>query len=371
MPVLPTLDTTVGLLYDAVVISAVLFGAGCLQGWFYYRKYSGRDPWYLKGLVGFVLFCDVVQMALLTVTVYKYAVTHHGDNASLNVLEETLIIELVFSGAIGLSTQLSLPFRRVLSHFLAVSKSWILVGTVVRSTFFEPSRVFRTGSLCGSPRVYSHRVRTSRSDSHLRIHNRPTPTSCKFLSTACLGTISEYVHQPLAFALDALGAACDLAITVIMVIYLERSKTGFRNVCIANVRTLSCNPISDPFNLGGQASPRPYWHDVRPAVKRIHVFWLTARTVYTNSLLVTLNSRAYIRNGRGSEGTTDRSHDISMIGFGTSAFAPSSSRIANPGHNGPQEIAIRIDTISHQEAGIDSKEYHEDMKEHQSAKVAV
>ncbi|KAF8900218.1 hypothetical protein CPB85DRAFT_1326263 [Mucidula mucida] len=328
MPVVPTIDNTLGLLYDAIVISAALFGAGCLQGWFYFRKYSQRDALPLRVLVGFVLFCDVVQMALLTASVYRYTVTFHGDNTLLNVLDKNLAIELFFSGAIALSTQLFYSWR-----ILVLSKNWILVVSV--ASLGLGSYVILL--------VYT-----------------VTVLQYEFLT--------DLLKQvPMSSALNGLGAACDLAITVIMVIFLERSKTGFRmSTGIINRLIIFTFNTGIPTTICALLSL--IFLNAIPHTSLYIFFYVIMGRFYTNSLLVTLNSRDYIRDGRRSEGSTD--HDISLNGFGTTgAFAHSANRIPNSGRKGPQEISIRIDTISHQEAGIDSKEYPEE--EHQSGKVAV
>ncbi|KAJ7194077.1 hypothetical protein GGX14DRAFT_405041 [Mycena pura] len=44
MGVETTLDRTWGLVYIAVVVTSVLFGAGILQFWMYIRRYHARDP---------------------------------------------------------------------------------------------------------------------------------------------------------------------------------------------------------------------------------------------------------------------------------------------------------------------------------------
>ncbi|THU96229.1 hypothetical protein K435DRAFT_797469 [Dendrothele bispora CBS 962.96] len=68
-----TIHSTLGMLFHAVVIGAALYGAGCLQGYLYYRRHKGKDGWMLQSLVGFILLCDTFQMGILTV--YQYTIT--------------------------------------------------------------------------------------------------------------------------------------------------------------------------------------------------------------------------------------------------------------------------------------------------------
>jgi hypothetical protein len=61
---------------------------GMLQAWFYFREFSKRDNWAIKGTVSFVLICDSVQMALLAAAVYVYAVTWHDDPMAMLKMEK-------------------------------------------------------------------------------------------------------------------------------------------------------------------------------------------------------------------------------------------------------------------------------------------
>ncbi|KAF8909956.1 hypothetical protein CPB85DRAFT_1435440 [Mucidula mucida] len=344
MPVISTLDNTLGLLYDAVLISSALYGAGCLQAWFYFRKYSQRDAWPIKATVGFILLCDTIQMTLLSASVYKYTVTFHGDNTALNIMEKfaspsapaitraDVLLQNASHRAV-LQRRYRISDSDVLLVAYFVSKSWFLAGSVALLGWTSYLILF----------VYTIIV----------------------LKYEFLTDLLEQV--PMSTTLNAFGAACDLAITVIMVLYLEKSKTGFRKSTDMINRL-----IIFTFNTGIPTTICALMSliclNAIPSTFLYIFFYLIMGRFYTNSILVTLNSRDYIRDGRRSEGSA--SNDISMNGFGTTgAFGNSGGRgIANP-RTGPQEISIRIDTNHHQEAGMYSKEYPE---EHRSGKpVAV
>jgi len=95
-----------GILFDAVAIGSALYGAGCMQAWFYYRKYRRRDDWKLKALVFSVLILDTCQVAILAACVYNYAVTNHDNPTVMGTMFSTLIIDVVFSNLIGLLVQI-------------------------------------------------------------------------------------------------------------------------------------------------------------------------------------------------------------------------------------------------------------------------
>ncbi|KAJ7798111.1 hypothetical protein B0H14DRAFT_2908096 [Mycena olivaceomarginata] len=46
------------MLFSAVIVSAALYGAGCLQAWLYFRTYLKRDSRWIKALVAWVIVCD-------------------------------------------------------------------------------------------------------------------------------------------------------------------------------------------------------------------------------------------------------------------------------------------------------------------------
>ncbi|KAJ3827149.1 hypothetical protein F5880DRAFT_1288333 [Lentinula raphanica] len=99
------IDTTLGFLSHAVVLCCILYGAGCMQAWFYYRKYSKRDNWAIQALVAAVIICDTCQIGFLYAAVYNYTVTNQGNPLALAKIDpvaaRNLIIELIFSGMIA------------------------------------------------------------------------------------------------------------------------------------------------------------------------------------------------------------------------------------------------------------------------------
>ncbi|KIY65009.1 hypothetical protein CYLTODRAFT_492646 [Cylindrobasidium torrendii FP15055 ss-10] len=276
---LPTVHTTVGLLYDTVVISSALYGAGLLQAWLYYRKYSGRDNLWVKIAVAVVLISDTVQMILLSQSVYAYLVTHHGDDTALFKVEKTLLIELYFSGIIALVTQSFYAWR-----IFALSKSWILPGLVM---LISLASFGESHTPC-----YAHVLTV------ISRYVRYTSIIVQFESIVELVTP---LPSNLAMTLDITTVVCDVGITLIMIYFLEHSKTGFRRstdmlnrmiifVFNTGMPTTICAILALSFL---KAEPNTFLYIM---------FYLLLGRFYTNSLLVTLNSRDYIRNGSSSGG---------------------------------------------------------------------
>ncbi|KAJ7488235.1 hypothetical protein FB451DRAFT_1553678 [Mycena latifolia] len=81
-----TLDNTFGVLYQTVVISAALYGAGCLQAWYYFRTYRNDLRW-IKFLVAFVIVCDTAQQAIITAkSIMALQLSTFAELASLKTL---------------------------------------------------------------------------------------------------------------------------------------------------------------------------------------------------------------------------------------------------------------------------------------------
>ncbi|KIY65517.1 hypothetical protein CYLTODRAFT_492264 [Cylindrobasidium torrendii FP15055 ss-10] len=294
-----TVHNTMGLLFDATIIGAALYGVGCMQAWNYYRKFAHRDTWQIKAAVTLVILCDTIQMALLSESLYSYLVTHHGDDAYFAYVEKTLIVELFFSGIIGLVVQTFYAYR--IWH---LSKKWYLVayvGVLISVAFVL---------LC----IYFE----------LCLH---------FDTMAELGTPKA---TALSISVNGFTAACDISITVIMIVFLERSKTGFKKstdmvnrlilfVFNTGMPTTICAILGLALIKG------------EPTTYLYIFFYLLMGRFYTNSLLIILNSRDYIRNA------SSNAHSSSNNGYSLQSMP---AHILNRSSRDPQEISIHIDTTT-------------------------
>ncbi|KAJ3882064.1 hypothetical protein F5051DRAFT_62585 [Lentinula edodes] len=297
-------DTTLGFLSHAVVLCCILYGAGCMQAWFYYRKYSKRDSWTVQTLVAAVVICDTCQIGFLYAAVYNYTVTNQGNPLALAKLDPNLIIELIFSGMIAFLVQHFYCYR-----IYALSKSWLLSGFVSLTSL---------GSLV---------------------------TLYYFIGVV----LSQYTELAQLALLDnvsivtnVLGIVSDFAITFLMIFLLQRSKTGFKNTTDVLNRL-----IVFTFNTG---IPTSLCSIVTLILLEgvpgtfIYIFvYVSMGRFYTNCLLVTLNSRDYIRQGLNSDLTsTSENYALSIPNNALE------SRLEFAGTNSTTDgISIRIDRDIH------------------------
>ncbi|KAJ6568574.1 hypothetical protein B0H19DRAFT_1256327 [Mycena capillaripes] len=243
-----TIDNTYGVLLLSIVISSVLYGAGILQFWIYIRNYHAKDSLILTSLVSAVLICDTCQLAFLC----------HGVSSVTNPeiplsVVNSLMIEVFFSCAIA---------------------------TLVQQ--FYCWRIYKIGSKLLLPAVVSL-------------------FSCAS-SAALIAYGAKAVQLKFLFQVIEMKArtyACfyqfaDVAISVSMVILLQASKTGYPRTTDLINRLMIFT-----FNTGLP----PAISAILCAVTNILYpntfiyifFFMILGRLYTNSLLVTLNSRDYIR----------------------------------------------------------------------------
>jgi len=285
------LDNTIGVLFDAVVISAALYGAGCLQAWFYFRTYLKRDSGWIQSLVAFVIVCDTCQQAILTACAYSYLIKNFANPAILDHVFSTLIIEIFFSNFIAIAVQLFYCYR----VYRVSNRNWIASGFLA---------FISVGSFLALL-VYSIKA--------LKIQTYEELAKLKTLSMSC----------------NIAAAVTDALISAVLVYYLYISKTGF-----GKTDDMINRLIAFTFNTGLPTSfcalaacisinawPQTF----------IYIFWfLLQGRFYTNTLLVTLNTRDYIR----SASATGTIQDIPLSGQTST-------------HNTHRDtIAIRIDTVS-------------------------
>ncbi|KAJ6586041.1 hypothetical protein B0H19DRAFT_1369086 [Mycena capillaripes] len=282
-----TLDNTFGVLNQAVVVSAALYGAGCLQAWYYFRTYRNDLKW-IKFLVAFVIVCDTAQQALITTSVYSYTITNFGNPSVRNHLFSTLIIQIFFKDLIAVPVQL-----------------------------FYANRIYRLGD--------GNRI------------------ACGFLAALSLGSCAIYFArsikalpmsefselaslQALTFACNIAAAVTNVLISVFMVYHLYILKTGdSRTDDIIN----RC--IAFAFNAGLPTSlcsvAACIAMTVAPETFIFMFFSIVQGRFYTNSLLVTLNTRNYVRSviAPSTESESERTESVphpSIILYLDSNYGP-------------------------------------------------
>ncbi|KAJ3732399.1 hypothetical protein DFJ43DRAFT_1073724 [Lentinula guzmanii] len=330
------INTTLGFLSHAVVLCCILYGAGCMQAWFYYRKYSRRDSWAIQVLVAAVVICDTCQIGFLYAAVYNYTVTNQGNPLALAKIDKNLIIELLFSGMIAFLVQHFYCHR-----IYALSKSRLLAGLVSLTSLGSLVTLYYFIGVVLSQ--YTELAQLALLDVRWRFPSH-------FVKLTQLQNISVVTN--------VLGIVSDLAITFLMIYLLQRSKTGFKNTTDVLNRL-----IVFTFNTGWSIQSFLF---IKPEKRLgiptslcsivtlillegvpgtfIYIFvYVSMGRFYTNCLLVTLNSRDYIRQGLSSNGaSTSENYAMSIP---TNALE---SRLEFAGTGSTAEgITIRIDRDTH------------------------
>jgi hypothetical protein len=294
MAVASTIDNTYGLLYIAVVVSSALYGAGILQFWMYIRKYHARDPVIVKSVVIAVLVCDTAQQALLSHAVYEYLVTSIGAPTILPSVVNTLMIELFFSCAIATLVQQFYCWR-----IYKIGKSAVLAIAVSLVSWVS----------CVTLLIYSAKA--------VRLHLLSEVITLKTLSI-CANTLS---------------AVTDITISIVLVLLLNGSKTGFKRTTDLVNRLMVFT-----FNTGLPTSICALFATICIAAfdeTFLYIFFfLLLGRLYTNSILVTLNSREYIMSS-----SDHSSQEQYSLDSGARARAVPGSKIPSR-----DPITIRIDT---------------------------
>ncbi|KAF9257589.1 hypothetical protein L218DRAFT_965181 [Marasmius fiardii PR-910] len=305
----PTIDNTLGLLFNVAIITAALWGAGSLQGWFYFRKYNSRDPLGTRLLIAFIMVADTIQEAMICEAVYKYAVTMHDDPTAMQHMVKTILIELFFAGAIGFAVQQFYVYR----IFRLSNNNYFIAGAVSLL------------SLASLALIWGYTIVT--------------------LSYSSLSELIRQAHW--ATALNVMSAATDLAITVAMIWCLQDKKTGFKkSTDIINrmiVFTFNTGILTTLLSIADVIAL-----NTMPNTFIYMGFFLIRDRFYTNSILVTLNSREYIKGG-----TIASDHEtISLGGF---SQASTNGRLRMPPMESQthtsREIAIRIEKSTLHDSG--------------------
>ncbi|KAL0575445.1 hypothetical protein V5O48_006536 [Marasmius crinis-equi] len=293
----PTIDNTLGLLFNVAIITAALWGAGTLQGWMYFRKYNKTDPLTTRLLIAFIMLADTIQEAMICEAVYKYAVTMHNDPLAMTHMVKTILIELFFAGAIGFAVQQFYCYR---IYLLSNRNVW-LAGGVSLLSFVS------LGLIIGYTIV-----------------------------TLQYNNLGELVKQAdWATALNVMSAATDIGITVAMISCLHGKKTGFKkSTDIINrmiIFTFNTGILTSLLSIADVIAL-----NTMPNTFIYMGFFLIRDRFYTNSILVTLNSRRYIKGGGVAS-----SNEAETISLGK--FQTQSGGVSRPRHYEEGGVEIRIE----------------------------
>jgi len=275
-PVQLFLDNTFGALLIGVFIAAALWGITCTQTFIYFNNYP-NDTIGMKVLVFCVWLLDTTHQALICHTAYTYLVTHFAQVEFLGAMVNTLVIEVFFNGMVALLVQ-SFFARRV---WILSKHSVVLTGAVMLFVVAEFVAVF----------YYAARGS----------------------SFTTLGQLSEL--KALSITVNALAAAGDLLIAVILCWILQTSRTGF-----SKSDTVITKLIAISINTGLVTSICAILSLITIVVfpnAFIYItFYFTLGRLYSNSLLATLNARKALRDATQDMSMSTRSGNNHRTGMG-------------------------------------------------------
>ncbi|KAJ7144454.1 hypothetical protein C8R44DRAFT_144623 [Mycena epipterygia] len=266
-----TVDNVFGVMLIAVILSAVLYGAGFVQFWMYIRKYHSTDPSVMKYLVIAVLICDTCQQGLITHLIYRTLVSSIADPSILKSAVNTGVYQLYFGGAVATMVQQFFCWR-----IYKVGKSVILPGAVSFVSWTALVLLYFTAAKYGS---------------------------ASLLANPSL--------QVLAIVTNSLSAGVDVTISVTLVYLLQSSKTGFTKATTDLINRLIIFTFTTGLPTTVFALLSAICIGAFPKTQLYLFFYMIVGRLYTNSLLVTLNSREFIKfgiqNASGEQYSLERS----------------------------------------------------------------
>ncbi|KAJ8515890.1 hypothetical protein ONZ45_g6753 [Pleurotus djamor] len=300
-PPLLRLDDTLGAAFVGVICAAVLHGVSLVQAWYYATHQN--DGWLIKSLVTFVMIFDTIHQALISHTVYSYLVTNYGNPQQLGYLVWSLLVEVLFNG-----------FTAFLVQSFLTMRVWRLSGRNLWLTI--PVCALVLGEF-----------------------------ACVIAFTAKSLHLKTYIElaslKELSITVNALAAAGDVLIAVILCTLLHRSRTGFQRS-----DTMINKLIIFAVNTGVLTSLCAVASLISIVVAGntflyIAFFFCIGR-LYSNSLLATLNARDKIRAASGGVQSTSE-----HLSFRETPMSPRSLKttISRLGMRPAQtSISIKIDT---------------------------
>jgi len=270
------MDMDLSLILGPIVLAVVFNGAvygTCIIQWYNYYTSGYKDPWYTRLLVAWVFFLDTFHTSAATYMLWEFVVPNFGKPEILVNMPWPYPTTPIFICLASVPVQIFLAYRiKGLYH------SWPLFIGLATLSLAQGACGFAGGVLATID---------------------PDPTHF----TALI---------PLAESWISIAVFVDVAITLSLFYFLRRSKTGFRrtdNIIERLIRTAieTCS-IGAIFCI----------IDVIVFTTRINTnlhffFALPQGRIYTNTLMMTLNSRATLRDEMNSTNV----HSFNVTGSGS------------------------------------------------------
>ncbi|KAI5116474.1 hypothetical protein M0805_008883 [Coniferiporia weirii] len=234
-----------------------LWGAGTVQMYYYYTKYT-KDATWLKLHVFGVWAVDTAHQALIIQANYIYLVKEYANVAYLAHLENSLLNSIILTAFICAQVQVIFLMR----IWRLSKRNYYMTGTVA---------VLVTGQFLSTCVYYGKAYHFT-----------------EFVELETIFTITRTIN--------VLTALADTSVAAALVYLLQTSRTGFKSS-----DTMISRLIAFTVNTGLITSMCAIMSLITgvvfPATFIYILFYLSISRLYVNSLFATLNSRDSIRTG--------------------------------------------------------------------------
>jgi len=231
-----------------------------VQAYVYYESFP-NDSLKLKSLVALVWTLDLAHLVLICNGMYTNLITNWGNDAALVTTMEAFNIHILFIGAAAILCQ-GFFIHRV---YVFSKKNWLLAGLLALAVVVD----------FGLDIWLTVRITRDR-------------------SVAVYDAIG-----PIVIPMLSIGAGVDLIIAMLMVYYLHQGRTGFAQTDFVVTKIIqyavSTSLATSLLALGSVTAyainPNNFAYIAMPS---------SLGRMYTNALLVTLNSRRQLRSRLGA-----------------------------------------------------------------------
>ncbi|THH08668.1 hypothetical protein EW145_g2551 [Phellinidium pouzarii] len=284
-----------------------LWGAGTVQMYYYFTKYTKDETW-LKIHVFVVYALDTAHQALVIKANYTYLVTEYGNSAYLVHVESALLNSIILTAFICTGVQIIFLMR-----IWRLSKRNIYMTGIVA--------LLVSGQFLSTVVYYGK--------------------AYHFQTFADLETIFTITR-----IINVLTAASDIVVAAALVYLLHSSRTGFKasDTMISRLIAFTVNTglITAICAIASLVTGIVY-----PTTLIYILFYLSLSRLYMNSLFATLNSRENIRSG-----VADASSEVGMNSFSLSRLRGAPP----PRSNDHRMVNIKVNTETIQDSDSYGKE---------------
>ncbi|KAI0717411.1 hypothetical protein C8T65DRAFT_737992 [Cerioporus squamosus] len=318
------LDDTLGAAFLGTVATSCLYGITLVQTYIYYKRNSS-DPTYLKLLVFFLWVLDSLHLALITHSLYFYAVTNFSNLLELMIPTWSILSQIVVTG-VSDGTVRGIFCQRV---WKLSNKNWLLCLAIVVS-----SLVVFSGSIAFAVKGYVGSLQSIFRDPWSDMNS----TRFSIASFADLSQISDILYVSLGA-----GVVADVLIAASMCVLLAKRRTGFARTD-SMVRVLMMYSINTGALTSLCAMLCLVTYANMPNDFVFIAFYFVLPKLFLNSLLATLNARRPLRE----------SNSAAMVPIPLSTTSNSrmsfSSRPqyshSRGGHSDQRNLEIQVQTVT-------------------------